>query len=192
MPARAAAYVDEQDEQIDLIIWHPAFPEMEEGDRWTAIWLSLDEALGELGTQNWIGEIKISDEILAHSMPLTELPSFLDETVAKHAWKLAIPGEMWSSYTRKEQTSGVLRDDIIAGSTCLFGLVKATRDGHVDPDPIEGTVADFVYVTLPRAMLTPGKELDERASSWKTRFAQCLSPSPAASSAVPLDKITSI
>ncbi|MGV3533204.1 MAG: hypothetical protein ACO1QR_12600 [Chthoniobacteraceae bacterium] len=157
-------YVDEQSECIDLAIWHPAFPKIEHRNRWTAIFLMLDEALGELGTQSWIGEIKISDQRLAESMPLTELPGFVESTVAQHSWKLATPGNLWTCYELKKPTSGVLRGDIIAGSTCLYDLVQDTEDGHIEEDPLEGTGADFMYITLPREMLTNGKELDERGA----------------------------
>jgi len=155
-------YVDEQEERIDVVVWHPAFPKMEDRTRWTAIFLYLDEVLGELGTQNWVGEIKVGDERLADAMPLTEFSSFVDRVVADHGWELAVPGEMWHSYELKEMRSGPLRADIVAGTTCLFHLIQSVKGGHVDPDPLADTGAEYVYIVLPRSVLTPGKEVDSR------------------------------
>jgi hypothetical protein len=156
------AYVDEQEEQIDLVVWHPSFSKMEERARWMAIFLYLDEVLGELGTQSWIGEIKVSDDRLADAMPLTEFAAFVDRVVADHDWKLSTPGVMWHSYELKEIGSGPLRSDIIAGSTCLFPLIQSIKDGHVDPDPLAKTGAEYVYIVLPKSALTPGQEVASR------------------------------
>jgi hypothetical protein len=155
-------YVDEEDEAIDLTVWHPAFPQMAERTRWTAIFLYLDEVLGELGTQNWINEIKVSDSQLAEAMPLTELASYVDGVVAKHGWKYRLPGDSWSSYQYKEPKRGTLRDDIIAGTTCIFPFVQAVKKGHVETDPVEGSGADFVYVVVPRGKLPTGEEVSAR------------------------------
>lgn len=155
-------YVDEQDEEIDIVIWHPAFPKMEEGARWTAIFLFLDEVLGELGTQSWIGKIEMGDGRLSEAMPLTELASFVDRVVAEHGWKVATPGESWSTYERKTKESGALRGDIVTGSTCLFLLIRDVEEGHIDPDPLEDTGADYVYVVVPKSALAPGKEVESR------------------------------
>ena len=37
------------------------------------IYLLLDESLGEIGTQNWIGRIEINDTKLNDAIPLGEL-----------------------------------------------------------------------------------------------------------------------
>lgn len=155
-------YVDEHHEVIDITAWHPKFPQMEERARWTSLFLFLDEALGELGTQNWIGEIKLSEAQLADSLPMTELPSFVDSTVTKHNWKLERPGESWCTYETEERSDHAFRADIVTGSTCLFSVVQDVVDGHLEEDPFEGTGAALVYVVLPRSVLTPGKEVDSR------------------------------
>lgn len=155
-------HVDEQAEQIELLVWHPAFPKLEERARWTAIFLYLDEVLGELCTQSFIGEITIGDSRLAEAIPLKELPSFVDATVEKHGWTIDAPGELWSSYQTKEPTRGVLRGDIIAGSTAVFALIREVKEGRLEPDPLEGTGAEYVYVAFSRSELPSGNEVEAR------------------------------
>lgn len=155
-------HVDEQEEEIEITVWHPKFPQMEDRSRWLVTYLWLDEILGELGTQSWIGEIQLEDNRLADAMPLKEFASFVKATVQQQDWKVSIPGETWATYSGVDPESGTLRKDIVAGCTSLFTLIQNIEDGHIDEDPLEGTGAELVYVTLPREVLTPGQEAESR------------------------------
>ncbi len=90
--------LDEEDEVFHLIVWHPLFSKIPDKTQWMALYLFLDEALGEVGVQNWIGRIEISDRALAGAIPLTELPDLVQSTAERTGWKKYGPGESWSIY----------------------------------------------------------------------------------------------
>jgi len=155
--------VNEEDEAFDIHAWNPKFADMQERHRFLVLFLLLDEALGELGTQRWIREIKISDAKLAHAMPLKELSSFVSEVSEKHGWKLLAPGESATLYRHKSQHTRFPRGDILVGVTLQSDLIHdyLEADGQME-DPLSGTGADYVYVTFPADFLPKGKEADAR------------------------------
>jgi hypothetical protein len=155
--------VDETRERIDLTVWHPAFAELEERLRWTIIFLYLDEVLGEIGTQNWIGQIEPGEDRLSDAMPLRELPSYIAKVAADYGWKKGNPGETWTSYHLENAAPGALRRDIIAGTTSQIVLIAEAENGHLDPDPLEGTGAEYLYVAFPASHLPAGDEVSARS-----------------------------
>jgi hypothetical protein len=156
-------YVDNENEKIDITVWHPRFPEMDENTRSTVAFLFLDETLGEIDTENWIGVIDIGDQRLTHTIPLGELPSFVAKTREETGWKKGKPGELWTSYRGNDPQRGKLRGDIIAGTTSQFALVSELEDGALDPDPLEPWGADYVFIAFDSSVLPQGSEVDARA-----------------------------
>lgn len=151
-------------EKIDLTVWHPLFAVMEEKQRWIVLFLFLDEVLGEIGTQQWIGEIKLNNERLAQAMPIAELPAFVKETQAKTGWKKYPPGEAFTGYSIKEQHQRFARGDIYTGTTSHMNLVNDYLDAEGDMEnPLAGKGADFVYVAFDVSFLPRGQEVDVRS-----------------------------
>jgi hypothetical protein len=148
---------------IDITAWHPNFPKVEERARWMVLYLLLDEALGEVGTQNWIGKIEMNDSQLAGAIPLSELPAYMERLQAEHGWKKGGPGENWAMYRMKEENPGRPRGDIFVGRTCAMPLIQAFEkaEGKLS-DPLAGTGADYVYVVFDMRVLPKGKEADSR------------------------------
>ena len=156
--------VDELHEKFNLKVYHPAFRDLEERMRWTVIFLYLDEVLGELGTQNWIGEIEPGDRELRDAMPLRELPTFIEGMAKEYGWKKGAPGDTWTSFHLESPAdSTALRRDIIAGTTCQIVLIAESETGHLDPDPLEGSGAEYLYLAFPAAHLPKGNEVAARA-----------------------------
>ena len=155
--------VNEEHQCIDLTVWHPLFPQLENSPRWTVLFLFLDEALGEIGTQNWIGKIEMNDTKLAGALPLAELRSFTERVQAEHDWKKGGPGELWTTYRSQEEILDQPRGDIYIGTTSLMDLIRdfGRADGRLE-DPLAGTGADYVYVAFGAGILEKGKEVDGR------------------------------
>lgn len=151
--------VDLEDEKVDLTIWHPLFHQIEEKAAFTVVFLWLDEALGEDGVVNRVREIKLSDAALADSMPLTELPEFIDKVEHEHDWEKHLPHETYCGYSGKDPEPGGLRKDIIAGTTRHFRLV---RDYPLDENPLSELGAEFVMAVFPASRLVRGQEVDGR------------------------------
>ena len=154
--------VNREHEKVDVIVWHPLFGSMEERDRRTVLFLFLDEVLGEFGTEQWIGEIKLGDQQFANSIPLEELPLFLNKLEAETGWKKYPPGEAGVVYQINERTQSFLRGDIIVGSTTNSLLVNEyiASQGNLS-DPLAGTGADYIFITIDVKFFPDVKKLTE-------------------------------
>lgn len=150
-------------EKVDLVVWHPLFGDMREKDRWTVLFLFLDEVLGEFGTQQWIGEIKLNDQKLADAMPLQELNQYLKKVETETGWKKLPPGESGVVYQMKQPHQRFLRSDVIAGSTTHYQLVEEYLDAEGElSDPLAGTGADYVFVSFDAKFLPAGRQSEAR------------------------------
>lgn len=155
--------VDPEREVIDLVVWHPLFPQLEAGTRWMVLYLFLDEALGEIGTQNWIGKIEMNDGRLTDAIPLAELHSFAEHASAKHGWKKGGPGEICSLYKLPGEDLTRPRGDIYVGSTSHMTLICEwdAASGEMK-DPLKGRGADYAYVQFEIGFLPKGSEAEGR------------------------------
>ena len=164
-------WVDEQEEMIDLTIWHAAFDTAPPDHRGLATFLWLDEVLSENDVTNWIGDIKFGDDQLSQAISLMELPEFIADLQQERSWEKYPPGEAYLSYhgpahqnsnAEQEQENDEappLRSDIIAGSTTLFHLVC---NYPLEENPVASLGAEFIMIVLPTAQLPKGSEVDER------------------------------
>ena len=152
-----------ENEKIDLIVWHPLFAKMEEQNRWAVLFLFLDEVLGEFGTQQWVGEIKLNDQGLTEAMPLQELQPFVKALETETGWKKYPPGEIWTGYRFEKTQYDFLRGDIFIGTTSHIAIVNDyVRSKGELPDPLENTGADFVFISFPAAFLPEGNQSEAR------------------------------
>jgi len=78
-------HLDLEGEKVDLTVWHPLFDILQERERWTILFLFLDEVLGEYGTQQSIGKISLDGQRLADAIPLQELLPFIEKPKARPA-----------------------------------------------------------------------------------------------------------
>ncbi len=156
--------IDTDAEKLDLTFWHPSWETISERQRGTITFLFLDEALGEYGTERWIGEISHGKERLAQSFPLEELASHVDATAKANRWRLIAPGECYTLFSIKEPQAGAFpRSDVLTQSTANPGLFREYMKAEGElPDPLAGTGADYLYVSIPRDYFPAGKETDFR------------------------------
>ena len=127
------------------------------------LFVFLDTLLGEYGTQQWIREMKFSEDQLKDAMGLKELRSFIQQTCEKEGWKSHAPGETGVVY-RLNPHDHFARGDISIGSTMNERLLKdyLRAEGELE-DPLAGTGADYVYLTLSIEHLPEGEEVPARA-----------------------------
>jgi hypothetical protein len=157
-----APRVDEEEENIAITVWHPLHSKVEERVELMALLLFLDEVLGEIGSQNWIGHIELGDHRLADSIPLAELPAFVAKVASETGWKRGGPGEMFSLYERKNPERGSLRQDIFIGVNRQMALIAECEDGMLDPDPLEGFGADYMFMAFDIRILPEKNEATRR------------------------------
>lgn len=158
-----AHYVDEQEEKLDIMAWHPAFAKLDEGAAMRVLFLLLDEVLGEHGTQNWIGEIKIGNTRLKDAYPLWELGEVIAKVSEEQGWEKLRPLDCGTSYSRKEPGNNYPRADVFVGTTRNFALIQAhgAAEGRLE-HPLKDLGVEIVFVSLDRACLPEGREVDFR------------------------------
>ncbi len=158
-----APYVDKEAENIDIKVWHPSLHCLDEKKRFTALFLIMDELLGEHGTQAWIGDIKFSEEHLKTSIPITELPELIHDMQKEHGWKKYAPTETYSSYELKKQDSPWLRSDTVAGTTRHFALLRDFFDTKGPCDhPIPKLGVDYIFISIKTSYFPKGAEVTGR------------------------------
>lgn len=155
--------LDAEAEKIDLNIWHPAWTHLPDQQRWTVIFLFLDESLGEFGTQWWIGEVTWGEERLRTAFPLEELAEYVQKTVGEQGWKKYPPGESWTLFRFNPGPRPFPRGDLITLTTSVPRLLREYMNAEGDlADPLEGTGADYIYVALEKEFFPPGRETEKR------------------------------
>jgi hypothetical protein len=156
-------YVNDDEEKIDITAWHPLFDQMSEKDRMMPLFLFLDEVLGEHGTEQWIGEIKLTDKKLADAIPLKELRGFVSNLQQSKDWKKYAPGEAATLYKCRGPHLRFRRGDTIIGTSRHAGLVNEYLrcEGQL-ADPLAGTGADYVFVSFDVKFLPQGRQVDVR------------------------------
>lgn len=155
--------VNEDNQKIDLTVWHPLFGSISDNSKWTALFLLLDDVLGEHGTQNWIGEIKFASDSLKESMPIWELREFVQTIESTRGWKKHKPTDTYTGYKINAQGEH-LRGDMLYLTSRLGGTVLdyLENEGPID-HPLPNLGVDFVFVSIGRAVIPEGQEVDFRA-----------------------------
>ncbi len=161
---------DEEQEKFTLLAWHPLLAKLPEQDQHTIIFLLLDEALGEFGVKQWLGEIKIESFDTGNLpeqtklMSLAELPGFVEQAFRYHQWEKISPLQSYSLYQLREQAAGP-RGDTIAGTTLIpHEVLDYIAGRQADESLLEGTGAELAYVRLDSTNLPSGQETDTRAN----------------------------
>ena len=160
--------VDQEQELLDIVVWHPLFAELPDEHHAQLLFLLLDETLGEFGTQTWLGGIDVAeinpDQIdgrITHR--LKDLPKFIHDVKRYHGWEKLSPIRSYTGYTIRKQQP-VLRGDTIAGTTCIprlaFDLIE--EGGRLDEDPLEGTGASLAYLQIDGSVFPEGDQAGVR------------------------------
>jgi hypothetical protein len=155
--------VNKESEKIDISVWHPSIKRLPEKARFMALFLMLDELLGEHGTQNWIGEIKFCEDQLKKSIPIAELRDLIAEARQEHGWEKYPPTDTYSGYRLKEQEGDWLRSDTVAGSSRYFRLLGDYFDEQGPcAHPLPDLGIDLVFIAIPTQHFPKGTEVNGR------------------------------
>lgn len=157
--------VDEENEKINLAAWHPAFEHLPESDRFQILFLLLDEALGEFGTQMWIGPIDIRPVTTEqpHTRSMAELPKYIESVDQYHGWKKLPPTESYTVYKMPGDLEGP-RGDTIAGSSRVMSTIEEflSQKGNMEENPLGGTMASLAYLQIDEHHFPEGQQADVR------------------------------
>ena len=160
--------VDEERETLDIVAWHPLFEQLPEGHPVQLLFLLLDEALGEFGTQVWIGDIEVeaiqTSELDGRTVHrLMDLPKFISGVQRYHGWEKLSPLQSFTGYSIRRQQE-TLRGDTIAGTTCIPRLVFELIEsgGKLSEDPLEGTGASMAFLEIDGSVFPEGDQAGVR------------------------------
>lgn len=139
--------VDDENEVVNIKAWHEAFENVDNDGRFQILYLLLDEALGEYGTQSKLGSIAFKGD--PDAKPLVELPGYLEALWLEKGWTELSPLETYSGY-RSEPSEEFERADTIAGYTCVPQVVLGylNNGGALEEDPVEDTGAEFLFARI--------------------------------------------
>lgn len=157
--------VDEPEEKIDIVGWHPEFAHLPEDAQWQIFFIFLDDAMGEFGTQTWIGEIDIHPiEEDAKKFPVSQMKRYAENLGRQLEWKKLHPLETYTLYQLEEQTNDS-RCDTIVGTTCIPSLVNGLlqNQGRLDTHPAPELGVEFAYIRFNPEFFPDGDEQQKRA-----------------------------
>ena len=158
--------VDDEAEKIHIVAWHPLLEKLPEEHHYQILFILLDEALGEFGTQTWLGEIKVEAfKPTERTRTIANLPKFIKEVENYHQWEKTPPLRAYSLYEVPEQ-SDTRRGDTLIGTTCIPDIVIEFLEngGRLAEDPLPDTGAEFAYVAVDGAIFPDGQQSDVRGN----------------------------
>ncbi len=148
---------------VDLTVWHPLWERIDEKQRGMVTFLFLDGALGEYGTNWWMGDVTYGKDRLADSFPLEELADHVARVVAERGWKKYPPGESQTLFRLRERSGAFPRGDTISQSSAVPRLFRdfIQADGDL-ADPLAGSGADYVYISIETGFFPAGGQVAKR------------------------------
>ena len=158
--------VDNEAQKIHIVAWHALLEKLPEEHHFQILFLLLDEALGEFGTQTWLGQIKIEpftpDD---KTKSIASLPAFIKQVENYHQWEKTPPLRAYSLYEVPEQ-SNTRRGDSLIGTTCIPDVIFEFLEhgGRLSEDPLPDTGAEFAYVAVDGAVFPDGQQSEVRGN----------------------------
>ncbi|MEL7496777.1 MAG: hypothetical protein AAFN77_04160 [Planctomycetota bacterium] len=158
--------VDEENQIIHIVAWHPNLELVPEEHHMQILFLLLDEAMGEFGTQTWIGRIEAKPfEPNERTRSLGKLPEYITHVDNYHQWQKLPPLESYTLYQVNEPVD-CPRGDTIVGSSAVAELIFdfIENDGALEENTFIGTGADLVYLRYDNSIFADGNQADERGN----------------------------
>jgi hypothetical protein len=160
--------IDEESELVDIAAWHPAFADIGEEHHLSILVKMLDEALGEFGTQMYLGEIEVERVTEGtDTRRLIDLPRFIDSVCNYHKWEKFPPMERESYSGYQIRDPGEFpRGDTLFGTTCIPNIIFEflEKHGQLPENPLDETGAELAYVAVDGDVFPEGRQVDVRGN----------------------------
>ncbi|MFK7769524.1 MAG: hypothetical protein AB8B55_20090 [Mariniblastus sp.] len=157
--------VDEESERVNIQFFAQPLADAEDNLKHHVMFLMLDEVLGEYGTGQWINDLEFTQAKPDDAISILKLRDVLHDLELQHGWEKLPPTESGSVYEVPEVAESFARSDTLFGSTVNFSLIAEHLDSQGEtPDLLEGSGADFVYVSFDSSLLPDGGQVDYRAN----------------------------
>lgn len=134
---------------------------LSENESDSAMWVILENTLGEGISFKYIDEIEQVAEPKVGMIPLPELRTHLKNTLESHDRKFfENPKEIYSTYRLNPQESDKLRYDVIIGSTCLDSIVADYYNDSTEIfDHVNSFGAQVVFIAFRNPDDTEGNDI---------------------------------
>lgn len=155
---RVQVSLDDEEQLLDVVVWHEAFEGAGERERGTLVFLGLDAVLGELGTGQWIGGIEVA-ETASDTIALADLGRHVEAVKRRLGWEKPDPGDDRELYRLPETKARFPRADVVIGQTAIMSVLEehVVSEGDME-DPVGPLGADLAYVSLDASALPRGDE----------------------------------
>lgn len=133
---------------INIEVYAPALNDLNENEKYTALFIMLDLFLGELYTMEYIGSVDFAPEEKegVESIPLFKMKSYIDYLINEHDWEKT--KDITKQYTGYRANAAEdpkeLRQDVFIGSTSCFEIIREL--GQENIYPLAALEEDGVYV----------------------------------------------
>lgn len=161
-----ATLFDEERNVFDITCSHPEFKGMPDQERNFLLMLLLDEALGEFGVVQYVGNIDFGPPPPnSKSMSIVEFPTFLEHARKYHNWE---PRSIMNSYTLYElphQNTKRPRADSIGGTSLVPDIVGEyiERGKPLKDNSLKNLGAEIAYLQFPTSNLDEEQLIDSRS-----------------------------
>lgn len=159
--------VHEAAERINIVAWHPVFEHLTKEHRYQVLFLLLDEALGEFGTQTWIGGIDVRPLLKddPHTRSLMLLPEYICSVEKFHEWVKLPPTESYQIYELPSEID-CARGDTVVGNTAIRSVIGDFFAGHgqLEENPLHGSGASLAYLAIDGGLFPDGQQSDVRGN----------------------------
>ena len=159
---RIAYTFDDSREKFDIVLFHPQFKQSDENVVRQALFLTMDECLGEDDVERWIGSLDAARSAPPGAVPLADFPSIVADARAKAT------GDRWT-LSQGESRDG--RPVLLAVNTALkqidhldhvfyFGVAIGLRQPDANGFPAK-TESDHLNVAEDRLLAKMGDDIVE-------------------------------
>lgn len=152
--------IDNERPKVNLEIYSSKLMALDEDQRYSMLFIYLDQFIGELYTMEYIGSIVfVNENSKKPAVKITELKSFINKTIEENSWpEFDNPTEIYTGYRiePKENSDWTLREDIFSGYTSCSSILndfygkKTVRFNKAKQDGVVFGFAFFENINVPR------------------------------------------
>ena len=152
--------IDNERPKVNLEIYSSKLMALDEDQRYSMLFIYLDQFIGELYTMEYIGSIVfVNENSKKPAVKITELKSFINKTIEENSWpEFDNPTEIYTGYRiePKENSDWTLREDIFSGYTSCSSILndfygkKTARFNEAKQDGVVFGFTFFENINVPR------------------------------------------
>ena len=152
--------IENERPKVNIEIYSSKMMDLDEDQRYSMLFIYLDQFIGELYTMEYIGSITfVNERTKKQTVKITELRSFINKTIEENSWpKFDNPTEIYTGYRiePKENSDWTLREDIFSGYTSCSSILndfygkKTARFNEAKQDGVIFGFAFFENINVPR------------------------------------------